>query len=137
MTTFGFNAAVQVVTSRYPVNLPIELNNIIHSYTFITLAMIDSHCGKLWDNISVVGLGRLPTSDYRAAPYDSEKQAMISQQRHRSKMMGLWIKNFLITEAKFKLRSLRNSYTFNKKYGLSEIFFVVVKMVFPYTRSEC
>ena len=33
LTTFGFNAALQVVTARDPGNALTELNTVIHSYT--------------------------------------------------------------------------------------------------------
>ena len=48
MYTFGLKSVVQVVTARYPGNLPTEFNNIIHSCTSITQDMIYSHRGNFW-----------------------------------------------------------------------------------------
>ena len=106
---FSFNVAVQVVKARDPGNLHTEFKNVIHSYTSIIRSMIDSHFENLWSNKSVAGLERLPTEYYGAAPDYGAKQALISQQHLRSKIMGLWINNFLTTEDKRKLRAFRTS----------------------------
>ena len=47
---FFLNEEVQVATERYPGNLPTEFKSIIHSYTYITLSMIDYHCKNLQAN---------------------------------------------------------------------------------------
>ena len=51
--------------------------------------MVDSHCEILWDENSGVDLGRLPTENYAAGLDDVAKQALITQQRLRSKMIDL------------------------------------------------
>ena len=85
---------------------------------------MDSHCENLPANSTVSGLVYLTTVYYVSAPDDVSKQSLISQQRLSSKILGLWIKNYLTTEAKHKLRSFRNSYTFNNQYyGYANVLF--------------
>ena len=98
--------------------------------------MIYSHCENLWDNNTIVGLGRLPTAYFEAAPDDVAKQTLISQQRLRKKNLGLWINSSLTTYAKLKLRAFRSSYTFNSQDYLSAMLFVVIKMVLTVARSR-
>ena len=135
VSTFGSKAAVLIVTTRYVVHVPTEFKNVILFYPSITQAMMESHCEIMWDNISGAGLGCHPTADYGAAPDAPEKQAIIAQQRLRSKILGLWINNLLTTDAKHKLRAFRNAHTFNNQDYGDEMFFVVVKMVLPDTQT--
>ena len=80
-------------------------------------------------------MGRHPTADYGAAPDDPEKQAIISQQSVRYKIIGIWNNNFLNNDDKYKLRTLRTAYTFNNQDDGSGMFFVIVKMVCPDTHT--
>ena len=73
--------------------------------------MVESHCENMWSNNSVAGLGRHPTADYGAAADFPSKQLIISQQRLRSEMLILWIKNLLTTGEKFSLGAFKTSYT--------------------------
>ena len=52
-------------------------------------------------------------------------------------MIGLWIKNFLSTYDKRKLRDFKSEYIFNTQYDGYAMFFVIVKMVRPDTQSWC
>ena len=97
--------------------------------------MVESHCEILWADNSGANLGCNPTSDYAAQIYDAQKQAIISHKRLRSKMLGLWIKNPLTTNAKRKLMDLNFTYTFNAQDDGVAMFFVIVKMVQPDTRE--
>ena len=81
-------------------------------------------------------LGCLPTAYYGASPDDAEKQVLISQQRIKSKILGLWINNYLTTETKIKLRYFIYSYKFNSQDDGDAMFFVVVKILCPDTRDE-
>ena len=137
MTTFGLNAAVKVVKARDQVNIPTELNKVIHSYTSVTRSMIEYHCENFCSKNSGTALGRLPTSYYGAEPYDAAKQALISQHCLRSKILVLWINNSLTTEDKLKLRAFRTSCTFNNQYDRSTMFSFVVKILPLDTRSGC
>ena len=75
------------------------------------------------------------TADYGSEEDVSYKQLIISQQLHRPKMLSLWIKNSLTTDAKCKLRAFKDSYTYyNQDYG-SAMIFVIVKMVRPETHA--
>ena len=64
----------------------------------------------MWTKNSGACLGRRPTADYGAAPYDTCNKALISQQLLRSKMLILWINKSLITDVKRRLRAYKNSY---------------------------
>ena len=97
--------------------------------------MIDSCCENLCANNSGAGLGCLPTAYYGSAPDDVAKQSLISQQCLRSKIMGLWINNYLTTDVNCKLIAFGTSYTFNNQDEESSMLFVRVKMVHPDTRS--
>ena len=44
-------------------------------------------------------------------------------------MLGLWIKNYLTTDDKRKLRDFRSTYTFNTQYDGAAMLFFIVKMV--------
>ena len=63
--------------------------------------------------------------------------SIIAHQRIRPKMLGLWIKNYLTTNAKRKLRAFKSTYTFNAQDDGAAIFLVIVKMVQPDTRAGC
>ena len=52
-------------------------------------------------------------------------------------MLGLRIKNVLTTDSKWKLRDFRSAYTFNTQDNVAAMLFVIVKMVWPETRSGC
>ena len=110
-------------------HVPTEIKNIILSYPSITQIMVDSHYEILWADNSGADLGHHPTSKYSAGIYDAEKQAIIAQQRLRSKMLGLWIKNSLTTDAKCKLRYFNSAYSFKSQYDGAAIFLVIFKMV--------
>ena len=72
--------------------------------------MMELHCEIMWANNPGAGLGQPPpTSDYGAAPDAPEKQAIISKYHLISKMLGTWINNLPITDARRKLRDFRNS----------------------------
>ena len=85
--------------------------------------MVASHCEILWADNSGSGLGIHPTSNYGAGLDDPEKQAIISQQRLSSNMIGLCINNYLTTDSKLKLRSFRTTYIFKNKDDGSTMFF--------------
>ena len=99
--------------------------------------MIDSHCRNLWAKNSGEGMGRISTADYVSAPDDTAKQTLISQQRLRSKILVLWINNYLTTESKINLKAFGTSYNFNNQYYRAEMFLVIVKIVHPDTRAGC
>ena len=44
VSTFGFKSEVLIVKSRDAGHAPTEVNNIILSYPYITLIMVESHC---------------------------------------------------------------------------------------------
>ena len=52
---------------------------------------------------------------------------MIAHQRLGSKMLDLWIKNSLTTDAKFKLRDFNYAYTLNVQDDGSAMLFVILK----------
>ena len=52
-------------------------------------------------------------------------------------MIGLWIKNYLTTNPNRKLRVFKSAYNFKAQYDGSAMFFVIVKMVRPDTRTGC
>ena len=91
--------------------------------------MVDSHCEILWADNSGADLGSHPIANYAAGLYYASKQALISQQHLRSKMLGLWIKNSMNTNSKRKLRYFKSAYNFNSQYYGSAMLFVIVKMV--------
>ena len=113
VSTFGFKSADLIVTSRDAGHAPTEVRNIILSYPSITKIMVDSHYEILWDENSKANLGRHPTENYAAGLYYAYKQSIISQQRPRSNILVLCIKNSLNTYAKRKLRDFKYAYTFN------------------------
>ena len=85
--TFGYKAAVMIVTTRDGFHIPTEVSNTILSYPATTHAMVDSHGDIMWANNSVAGLGRHPTENYGSGLDDREKKAIISQQCLESKML--------------------------------------------------
>ena len=99
--------------------------------------MVDSCCENMWANNSGEGLGHHLTAGYGAAAEVPSKQLIISQHIIRSKMLSLCIKNSLTTDAKWRLKSFKNSYTYNNQYNGSAIFFVIVKMIGPDTHAGC
>ena len=88
---------------------------------------MDSHCEILWADHSGAGLGIHPTAIYEAGLDDPQNQAIISQQRLRSKMLGLWIKNYLAAYSKHNIRTFRYTYTFNNQDDGSAMFLSFVK----------
>ena len=81
--------------------------------------------------------GATPTSNYSSGLDDTSKQAVISQQRLRSNMLVLYIKNSLATDSKRKLRAFNYVYTFNAQDGGAAMLFIIVKMMRPDSRSGC
>ena len=71
--------------------------------------MVDSHFEILWADNYGAGLGRHPTENYSPGLDDAQKQEIISQQRTMYKIIGLWIKNYLTTDDKIKLRAFRSA----------------------------
>ena len=98
---------------------------------------MDSHCGILWYDNSGADLGCHPTKNYAEGLDNAEKQAIISQQRLRSNMLGLWINNSLTTDYNCKLRDSKSEYILNAQYDGSEMLFVILKMVLPDTHTGC
>ena len=92
---------------------------------------MDSQFKLVLEDNSVVGLGRHPTADYGAAEDDTAKQKIISQQRLSFKMLGLWIKNSLATDAKCNLSTYKISYTYYNQYNRTAMLFSIIKMVRP------
>ena len=129
------NEQFLILTSRYACHSPTEVKNIITPHPYITQIMVDSHCEILWDDNSGAYLGCHPTENYAAGLDEAQKQAIMSQQLLRSKMIGLWIKTFLTTNVKCKLRALNYAFTFNAKDDRAAMFFVIVKMVQPDTHT--
>ena len=82
-------------------------------------------------------MGSYPTANYTSGLDDAEKQAIIAQQLLRYKTIGLFIKNYLNTDAKRKLRVSRSGYTYNNQDDGAAMFFVIVKMVRPDTCAGC
>ena len=74
-------------------------------------------------------MGYHPTTNYSAGLYDAAKQAAINQQRLRSNMLGIWIKNSLNIDSKRNLRAFNYAYTLNGQDDGATMFFVIVKMV--------
>ena len=52
-------------------------------------------------------------------------------------MLGLCIKNYVTTNAKRTLRDFKSAYTFNSQGDGDAMFFVILKMVRPDTRTGC
>ena len=129
ISTFGFKSEVLIVTSIDGGHAYTEVKEIILSYPSITQVMVNSHCEILWADNYEAYLGRHPTEIYSEGLYDVEKQAIISQQRLRSKILGLWFNNSLATDYKRNLSYFRYSDTFNTHEDKAEMFFVIVKMV--------
>ena len=92
---------------------------------------MDSYCEILGANNSGSGLGRHPTAYYGSEADVPTKQAIRSQNWLRSKMIGIWIKNFLTTYAKCKLRDFI-TYTFNNQDDGSATFFCYCKNGAPW-----
>ena len=88
-----------IVTSRDLNQSPTEFENIILFYPSIKQDMVNSHCEIMWDNNSGAGLGSHPKSDYGSAAGLPDKQGIITQQRLRPKILILWIKISLTTDA--------------------------------------
>ena len=128
---FGFKEAVLIVAARDINQVPAEFNNVILLYPSITQAMVDSHCEIMRYNESVAGSGHHPTADYGAAEDDTAKQKIISQQRLSFKMLGLWIKNSLATDAKCNLSTYKISYTYYNQDNRTAMLFSIIKMVRP------
>ena len=64
VSTFGFKAAVLIVTAKYGVHIPTEVSNIILFYPSFKKAMVDSQCETMWTNNSAAGLELNHTEDY-------------------------------------------------------------------------
>ena len=94
---------------------------------------MNSHYEILWADNSGENLGHQPTSNYAARLDEAEKQAIIYQQRLSSNVLGLWIKNYLTTNAKHKIRDFESAYTFNDQYDGAATIFVILKIVQPDT----
>ena len=99
--------------------------------------MVLSHCEILWDDSYGEYLGRHLTENYASGLDDSEKQEIISQQRLRSKMLGLRINNYLATDANGKLRDFSSAYNYNTQDDGYAMLFAIVKMVRPETCAGC
>ena len=72
--------------------------------------MVQSYYETMWANNLGAGLVRHLTLYYGAAADNAEKGSIIAQKCLRSKILSLWIKNSLTNDAKFKLRSFKNSH---------------------------
>ena len=123
VSKFGFKASVLIVTAIDINQPPTEFNIIALFYISITRVMLESHCEILWANNSGAYLGRQHTADYGLLADVPDKQAVIYQLGLRSKMIGRWIKNSLITDDQHTLRDFRTSYTFSKQDDGSPMFF--------------
>ena len=66
--------------------------------------MVDSHCEILWAENSGENLWRHPTENYAAGLDDASKQAIITQQCIRSKILGIFINNYLTSDSKKKVK---------------------------------
>ena len=99
--------------------------------------MVELHCEILWADNSGESLGRHPTGNYAAGLDDAEKHSIIAQQRLRSNMIGLWINNYLITDAKRKFRDFNSTYIFNFQVDGSAMSFFILEMVRPGTHIGC
>ena len=126
-----------MVTARDAGHTPTEFKNIVLSYPSITYIMVDSQCEILWADNSGADLGSHPTENYASGLDYAEKQAIFSQKRLMSKMLGIWIKKSLYTDAKRKLKYFKSSYNFKYQDDRSAIFFVIVKIVRPDTCVGC
>ena len=133
VSTFGFKSTVFIVTYIYGDHSPTEVKDIIMYYPSITQVMVDSHCEILWGDNSGSDLGCHPIANYAAGLDDTEEQSIITQQRLRSNIIFLWIKNSLTTDTKRKLRAFNYAYTFNTQDDGAAMFFVIFKMVRPDT----
>ena len=88
---------------------PTEVKNTTLSYPSIEKIMVESHCEIMWAENYRADLGCQPTENYAALLDDLTKQVLISQQSIMSNMLGLWIKKFITTGARCKLRTFRNA----------------------------
>ena len=79
----------------------------------------------MWADSPRAYLGHQPTEKFPEELDDTEKQVIIAQQCLRSKMIGLWIKNSLATDAGRKLRDFRSAYTINTQDDGAAMFFVI------------
>ena len=85
----------------------------------------------MWDNNWGTGLGRHLTSDYGVSADVPDKHLIIYQLQLWSKILFLWIKNSMTTDAKLKLRAFKNSYTYKNQNYRSATFFFIVKNSAP------
>ena len=129
--------SIFIVTDIYTGHAPTEVKNVIMFYPSITQTTVDSHCEILWDENPGEKIGCHPTKHYSASLYDAEKQSIFAHQCLRSKMLSLFIKNSLTTDANRKLRVFKSTYTFNAQYDGAVMFFVIVNMVWHDTRARC
>ena len=129
VSKFVFKSAVLIVTTRDAGHAPTEANNIFLSLPSITSIILNSHCKILWADNYGADLGHHPTETYTAGLDDADKQAIIAQQSLRSKILGLYIKNPLVTNSKLKLRYFKSAYTFNAQYDSGAIIFYILKIV--------
>ena len=135
VSTFLLKSEVLILTEIDAHNVPTETKDIILSYPPTTQVMVDSHCEILWADNYGANLGRHPIENHAAGLDDAEKQAMISQQRLRFNMLGIYIKNSLTTDTKHKLRAFNSAYTFKTQYDGDVMLFFIVKLVKPDTRA--
>ena len=137
VSTFKFKSEILIVKSRDGGHATTEVKEIILSYPSITQFMVDSHPEILWDNNSGAYLGRYSTENHGSGLYDTEKQAIIDQQRLRPNIIGLSIRNSLSTDSKRKLRLFNYAYNFNTQDDGTTMLFVIIKMVRPDAHTGC
>ena len=94
--------------------------------------MVEPHCENIWEDNAVAGLGRHPIEDYGSGLDVPANQVLFVQYCLRSKILSLWIKNSLTTDAEHKLRAFKTSYTYNNQYDGAAMLFVIVNMVQGY-----
>ena len=92
--------------------------------------MVHSHCETLWADNSESGLVSHSTEYYRATSYNTANWSLIYQQCLISKILSLWIRNFITTDAIHKVSAYKTSYAYNIQYYGATLFFVIVKLVF-------
>ena len=81
-------------------------------------------------------MGHHSIEDYVTADNEYFNQGIIYQQRLRSKVLILWIRNLQTTDSKRKFKAFKIAYTFNIKEERGALFFVIIKMICPDIRAE-
>ena len=87
---------------------------------------MESQCVFQWVHNSGADFGRHPKADYGSSADDAEKQALISQELLRYKMLSLHIRRSPTTHGKRNLRAYNISYDQSGQDYISVMVFIIV-----------